>query len=161
VRPQAKKESKQRENPEKALYEPIGRWFEDYLRANFAGDIVVHDTSSQYLDKFVAGREELYDLFDFCEEYKIKPDLVGFVIDNKELGFVEVKVGELNLKDIGQLLGYCLVAKPTVAFLTSPKNPSITLIKTLKAYPQLLQYAERKKILIGTWKDEHIIIGSY
>jgi DNA-directed RNA polymerase subunit M/transcription elongation factor TFIIS len=159
--PKVKKESKQRENPEEALYEPIGTWFQSYLKASFEGEIIVHNTSSQYLDKFVAGRRELYDLFDSCEEYKIKPDLVGFITERKELGFVEVKVGELTLKDIGQLLGYCLVAKPTVAILTSPKNPSITLIKTLKAYPQLLQYSEDRKLLIGTWNDGKIEIGSF
>lgn len=161
VEAKIKKESNERGNPEKELYEPIGIWFQDYLKEKMKNEAVVHDTSSQYLDNFVAGREELFDLFDFCEEFKIKPDLVGFIAEKKELGFVEVKIGELTLKDIGQLLGYCLVANPVVAFLISPKPPSITLIKTLKANPSLLYYSKNEKILIGTWKGKKVEIGSY
>lgn len=148
------KESKitkeQRKNPEQRLYEPISRWFKGYLKLNSFENTKVHDTSAYYLDKFIL-QNDLYDEFSFCDRFKIKPDIVGFLLDKKQLGFVEVKISELSLKDIGQLMGYCLVALPEFALLISPKKPSINLIKILKSNPYLLNYSANKKIKIGTW----------
>ncbi len=142
-----------RENPEKKLYEPISKWFTDYLSTKFSEEVKVHDTSSFYLDKFII-QNDLYDEFSFCDEYKIKPDIVGFLINSNRICFAEIKIGELTLKDIGQLLGYCLVGNPEVAILVSPEKPSVNLIKILKSKPDLLRYNSRR-ILIGAWnKDE-------
>jgi len=139
-----------RENPEQMLYAPISIWLEKYLQNINFKNVKVHDTSSKYLNNFIM-QNNLYNDFSFCEEYKIKPDIVGFLHNDKKLVFVEVKIGELTLKDIGQLLGYSLVADPEIAILVSPKKPSINLIKILMSKPSILNYAPNKKIMIGTW----------
>lgn len=141
--------SKAKTNPEEALYEPIRKLLEQELKRQGI-NIIACDTSSTYLDKFIM-QNNLFSEFEFCNNYKIRPDIVGFDKDNKQLHFVEVKVGELTLKDIGQLLGYCLVAKPNTAVLVSPKQPSITLIKILAMNPGLLEYDKNKFICIGQW----------
>lgn len=145
------KKRKPKDNPEQKLYEPICKWFEKYLSNKFNEEIKTHDTSSFYLDRFIM-QNDLFEQFDFCTQLKIKPDIVGFHISSKNISFVEVKVGELTLKDLGQLLGYCMVANPKIALLVSPKKPSINLIKILNVHPDLLKYNENKRIILGTWK---------
>jgi len=137
-------------NPEQKLYEPISNWLCEYLQKAYSQKVKVHDTSSFNLDKFIA-QNNLFDQFNFCNEYKIKPDIVGFLLKDNNICFVEVKIDELTLKDIGQLLGYCLVGDPKEAILISPKKPSISLLKILKSNDSILRYNERK-IKIGTWK---------
>ncbi|MFH1825135.1 MAG: hypothetical protein ABH873_07945 [Candidatus Firestonebacteria bacterium] len=146
-----KLDKKKKTNPEQQLYQPISIWFKDYLEYKGFRGVKVHDTSAYYLDKFVI-QNDLHKEFDFCDKFKIKPDIVGF-FSNSKIGFVEVKIGELTLKDIGQLLGYCLVALPEVAIILSPKQPSINLIKILKANHSLLNYEGYKRIKIGVWKN--------
>lgn len=140
-----------RTNPEQQLYEPITIWLNEYLRNKYKEDVKVHDTSSFYLDKFIA-QNNLFDQFNFCEEFKIKPDIVGFLLKSKAICFIEVKIGELTIKDIGQLLGYCLVGSPKEAILISPQMPSINLIKILKSNKDILSFGENN-IKIGTWKN--------
>ncbi|MBU2576768.1 MAG: hypothetical protein KKF50_03530 [Nanoarchaeota archaeon] len=142
----------QRTNPEQQLYAPITIYFEGYLKRLLKTEVKAHDTSPVNLDNFII-RNGLFDDFDFCNQFKIRPDIVGFILKSHELGFIEVKIGELTIQDIGQLLGYCLVANPKIAILISPKEPSMNLIKILKAHPYLLSYHHDKKILIATWKD--------
>lgn len=91
--------------------------------------------------------------FEFCENFKIKPDIVGFLRDTKELIFVEVKDEELTIQSIGQLLGYCLVAQPKEAVLVSPKEPTMALKLLLTADTSFLAYAPDKKIKIATWRN--------
>lgn len=137
------------DNPEAKLYKPISDWFKFYLSKKYSGGIMAHDTSSYYLDRFIF-KNNLFETFEFYTELKIKPDIVGFLLDSKELCFVEVKIDELTLKDIGQLLGYCLVGNPKEAILVSIKKPSNNLIKILKTNNSILNYND-KKISIGTW----------
>ena len=150
---QKKEESahkKIRSNPEAQLYEPISQWLEKALKTKGFKDIRVHDTSSYYLGKWIL-RNDLAEQFEFCSKYGIKPDIVGFILDDKSIAFVEVKIGELTLKEVGQLLGYCLVANPKYAFLVSKEEPSIHLAKIIQTNPDILKYTEEKKILIGKW----------
>lgn len=143
-----------RTTPEADLYEPIKEWLDKDLKRQGLNS-KVYDTSSFYLDKFIL-QNNLFDIFEFCDNYKIKPDIVGFDIINKKLHFIEVKIGELTILDIGQLLGYCLVAKPESAYLVSPKNPSPSLIKTLSSNLNLLSYGDNKMIKIGKWENNKI-----
>lgn len=147
-------------NPEQQLYEPLVKAYDIYLKNKYKKDVKVHDTSAYYLDKFIL-QNDLLEVFDFCNEYKIKPDIVGFLIEDKKLVFMEVKVNELNLKDLGQLLGYCLVAEPEEAILVSPKPPSLSLMKILKTNPDLTAYSENKKIEIAIWRNEKLEILNY
>ena len=140
-----------RKMPEKELYAPICTYLKQFLTDKYGIPIDVYDTSSSYLDNFIS-RNGL-EGFEFCENYKIKPDIVGLSPSTKELIFVEVKDEEPTIKGIGQLLGYCLVAKPKDAILVSPKPPNLTLLKLLKTNSDFLSYDIGKKIKIAIWEN--------
>ena len=113
----------------------------------------VFDSSAYNLNFFLKSKDnKLFEIFDFCDRFRIRPDIIGFLTKSKKLVFEEVKAVPLDLKSLGQLLGYCLVAQPEEAILISSKSPSISLIKTLKAYPNLLEYGPNKKVKIGQWQ---------
>ncbi len=156
----ANQQRRLRSNPEQQLYAPLVEYYEKYLIEKYQTPAKVHDTSAFYLDKFIV-QNDLIKAFDFCNEFKIKPDIVGFFSETKKLAFMEVKAGELVLQDLGQLLGYCLVAQPEEAILVSPKAPSLSLVKILTTNPHLLFYGEDKKIEIATWLDGNMEILNY
>lgn len=144
---------------EKELYGPIGIHLKKYLLKKYNESIDVLDTSANNLNLFLKNKnEELFKKFDFCEKFRIRPDIVGFLTNSKDIIFEEIKITQLDLKSLGQLLGYCFVAQPKEAILISSKAPSLTLIKVLKARPDLLDYGPNKKIQIGTWEHNDLKI---
>ena len=149
-----KKEEKERKNirtnPEQQLYAPICEYLSKVLVEKYNQDVIVHDTSAFYLDKFIV-QKGLEKEFEFCENFKIKPDIVCFLREDKELVFVEVKDEELTIQSIGQLLGYCMVAQPKEAILVSPKEPNMTLKLLLSANSDFLKYGDNNRIKIATW----------
>lgn len=145
-----------RTNPEQILYLPISKYLGKYFSKVYNEQIVFHDTSSYYLNKFISHNQVAQE-FEYYQEYKIKPDLVGFVIKNKKILMAEVKATQLSLKDLGQLRGYCLVANPEYAILVSDKEPAINLKKILSINRDILKYAG-KEIKIGAWKNNKLVI---
>ena len=113
-----------------------------------------YDTSSFYLNKFIF-ESKFGEELEYYEQYKIKPDLVGFVMSSKKVLMAEVKATELSLKDLGQLMGYCLVANPEYAILISSKKPSLNLMKLIKIKRDILNYGD-KMIKIGLWGGKEI-----
>lgn len=139
---------------EKDLYDPLAKWLYGYLKKIYPKlEVLTYDTSKHYLSKFMT-RNNLIDIYETYSEYDIKPDVVGFIKDNKEFVFIEAKVGPIELKNIGQLLGYCYIAKPKLAFIISPEYPSGNLIKTLEFNKELLKYSKDSYIKIGVWKEK-------
>jgi len=152
----AKITSTKKSSPESDLYEPISKWLRNELIKTKV-NAKAHDTSSSYLYNFIL-KNNLHKDFELCQNYKIKPDIVGFDMTNHRLHFIEVKVDELTTKDIGQLLGYCLVANPETALLVSLKPPSINLIKILSPNSNVLKYDDNKSIQLGQWRDGNMEI---
>ena len=140
-----------RTNPEQELYAPLTSWFKKHLSETYNQDALAYDVSSGNLNQFISRDKDLVSVFDYCSNYRIKPDIVGFLHKSKEMAFIEAKVTALSLKEVGQLMGYCLVAKPAEAWLVSSKSPSASLIRILQAHPVLLEYAPGKRIKIATW----------
>lgn len=149
-----KKEEKERKiirtNPEQQLYAPMCEYLSKVLVEKYKQEVIVHDTSAFYLDKFIV-QKGLEEEFEFCENFKIKPDIVCFLRKDKNLIFVEVKDEELTIQSIGQLLGYCLVAQPKEAILVSPKEPNMALKLLLSANSDFLKYGDNNRIKIATW----------
>lgn len=144
---------------EKSLYEPLALDLEKYLTKEYDGPVKVFDSSASNLNLFLKNKEaELFELFNFCEKFRIRPDIVGFLIRSKRLVFEEVKITQLSLKDLGQLLGYCFVAQPKEAILISSQAPSLSLIKILKARADLLEYGPGNKIQIAQWQKGKLAI---
>ena len=141
-----------KEKREQRLYSPMRDWLEEFLKAHYNETVFVADTSTQYLSNFMV-QNDLEEKYESVEELEIKPDVVGFIPAKEELAFIEAKDTRINLNDIGQLVGYCLTAKPEFAFLLSPENPTSNLIRIILSNPDVLSY-DGRNILIGIWDEE-------
>jgi len=142
---------------EKALYEPLAKHLEEYYSKKYNEPVEAFNTSAGNLSLFLKNNNvELFKVFDYCDKFRIRPDVVGFLTKSKKLIFEEAKITQLDLKALGQLLGYCFVAQPQEAILISTKTPSLALIKVLKARPDLLEYGLNKKVQIATWRDNNL-----
>lgn len=97
--------------------------------------------------------ESFTEMFEECEEYKIRPDLVGFDKLKQKLIFIESKVDPLDLDMLGQMLGYCLVAEPIDAYLVSTRGVSSRLVAAVSAYPDLLNYGSNSRIKIANFEN--------
>ncbi len=149
-----KEEKRIRTNPEQKLYIPIREYLEKTFSEIYKENVKFYDTSSFYLNKFIL-ENNLYDEFEYYEEYKIKPDLVGFILSSKKIIIAEIKANELSLKDLGQLIGYCLVSIPEFAILISKEEPSLNLKKILKLNKKVLFY-NNKEIKISRWDGKEL-----
>lgn len=144
------KRKTEKELAEQAMYAPLTVFFTEHLSTKYKEAVYSFDTSAGNLSLFLKNNnKELLDAFDYCDKYRIKPDVVGFLEKRKSLAFIEAKITPLDLKCLGQLMGYCFVAQPIEAILISTKSPSLSLIKVLKARPDLLTYAEGKKVQLA------------
>jgi hypothetical protein len=97
--------------------------------------------------------DSFIELFEECEDYKIRPDLVGFDKNRKKLIFIESKVDPLDLDMLGQLLAYCLVADPIEAYLVSTKGLSARLVSALSANPKVLEYGNKSAVKLGKFSE--------
>jgi len=149
-----KEEKRIRTNPEQKLYAPICSYLSKHFSGVYKEKIIFYDTSSFYLNKFIS-ESNVSEEFEYYEEYKIKPDLVGFVRTSKKILIAEIKATELSLRDLGQLRGYCLVANPEYAILISNKEPSLNLKKILKMNKDILYYFG-KTIKVGIWNNKDV-----
>lgn len=144
------KRKAEKELAEQAMYAPLTVFFTEYLSSKYKEPVYSFDTSAGNLSLFLKNKnKELLDVFDYCDKYRIKPDVVGFLEKQKSLAFIEAKITPLDLKCLGQLMGYCFVAQPIEAILISTKTPSLSLVKVLKARPDLLTYSEGKKVQLA------------
>lgn len=149
-----KEEKRIRTNLEQELYAPLCEYLSEFYSKLFNEEVIFYDTSSYYLHKFISN-SQVGEKLEYYEEYKIKPDLVGFVISSQKLLMAEIKATDLSLKDLGQLRGYCLVADPEVALLVSNKEISLNLKKILKLNKPILEY-NQKQIEIDLWDGEKL-----
>lgn len=118
-----------------------------------------HITNYSTLSSFMKDQPaEFVELFEECEEYKIRPDLVGFDLRDSSLIFIESKVDPLDMKMVGQLIGYCLVAQPREAFLLSTQSLSPRLVNALSAKPEVLNYSESNRIQIGQIIGRDVVV---
>ncbi len=151
IKQEGKKRKTEKELAEQAMYEPLTVFFKSHLSSKYNEPADTFDTSAGNLNLFLKNKNrELLDVFDYCDKFRIRPDVVGFLEKQKAIAFIEAKITPLDLKCLGQLMGYCLVAQPIEAILISTKVPSLTLIKVLKARPDLLEYMPGRKIQIAT-----------
>jgi hypothetical protein len=111
---------------------------EFYITSNLTLSSFIRDTNTDFLG-----------IYDDLADHKIRPDLVGFDKLSKRIIFIESKVDVLDLRMVGQLLAYCLVANPEEAHLISTKPLSTRLLNTLSAGADILEYSEGRKIVIG------------
>ena len=154
----AKKGARAKEDLELATYPPLKVYFDKKYFSNKA-DGEFHITNYSTLSSFMKDQpDEFVELFEECEEYKIRPDLVGFDIRDSSLIFIESKVDPLDMRMVGQLIGYCLVAQPKEAYLLSTQFLSPRLVNALSAKPDVLNYGNGRRIQIGQIVGEDVEI---
>lgn len=114
------------EYTEKELYPSIMKWLKNYLEDRFKkSKVFTFNTSGVVLYKFLQ-EKGFSEYFPDYQAFEIMIDITGIIVSNKsaKLVFVEVKKGTISLKEISQLLGYSIIAKPEFSFLISPEGLS-------------------------------------
>ncbi len=138
------------------FYPDVKVWLSAYLASHYrTAQIIVEDTHDIKLSNFIF-RKKLTNKFPQYKVFDIKTDVTGIINKRNgvsELVFVEFKVTKITLNNVGQLLGYSLVAHPLLSFLMSPAGISQTLFNLFYRYKRLdiLQYSKNKKIQIIPW----------
>jgi len=137
--------------PEADTYPPLVNFFTKHLSEKYSQEVLSFDTSAGNLNAFLKNNAtDILETFENCEKFRIRPDVVAFLSKEKRLAFIESKVTPLDLSALGQLVGYCLVAKPIEAILVSTQTPSPSFIRILKANKNLLEYEAGRHIQIAT-----------
>jgi len=146
---------------EKDLYLPMCKWLEKFLKDRYSNSLIeVYDTSLKSLSNFIAVNNYGTMFPPEWQSWDIHVDITGLIITNgkAELAFIEAKIGELSLRELSQLLGYCRVAHPLHAFLLSPDGCAGSLTSLLVSYSRrdvLEYYIEKGKrtrtIEVAAW----------
>lgn len=139
------------------IYPDIKVWLENRLNGDFgrkAKKITVLDTHDSYLYNFIIKLNYQRFFSDFTT-YKIQQDITGFIEyeDRVELVFVEVKIGQLKLIDLSQLIGYSCIALPIFSILIAPAGMGSTLAKLLTSFNRkdILEFRPGRKIEVLKW----------
>lgn len=143
-----------------AMYPDIINWLKKSLNEQFgkkAKKITVLDTHDSDLSNFIINL--IYqNFFPEFTTYKIRQDITGFIEyeDKVELVFVEVKIGQLKLIDLSQLIGYSCIALPVFSILIAPEGMGSTLAKLLTSFNRkdILEFRPGRKIQVLKWDEK-------
>ena len=140
---------------ERLLYPEVAKWLAQYLQGRRPkANVTAHDTHSADLSAFLL-RQGLHKHFADYSAFEIQVDVTGVVETPKtvELAFVECKIAPITLGDVGQLLGYSLVARPALSFLISPRGISDRLRTLLVTFGRqdILTYAPGRALRLAPW----------
>lgn len=137
------------------LYKPMMIWLNQYMKDKYNGwKIFTVDSHAERLDRVLNKFDIILDLAIGVD---IQVDVLGIAIRGKmvRLVFIEAKVTQLTLRDLGQLWAYCKLIDPFEAFLFTSNNLG-SLDKLLNTYKRedLLDFGDIKKIkkmTVGIW----------
>ena len=139
------------------MYPDIINWLKKSLNEQYgkkAKKITILDTHDSDLSNFIIKLKYQRFFSDFTT-YKIRQDITGFIEyeDKVELVFVEVKIGQLKLIDLSQLIGYSCIALPIFSILIAPEGMGSTLAKLLTSFNRkdILEFRPRRKIQVLKW----------
>lgn len=142
------------------MYPDIEFWLEKQLKGEYgkkAKKITVLDTHDSDLSNFII-KLKYQRFFSEFTTYKIRQDITGFIEyeDKVELVFVEVKIGQLKLIDLSQLIGYSIIAKPVFSILIAPAGMGSTLAKLLTSFNRtdILEFRPGRKIQVLKWDEK-------
>jgi hypothetical protein len=140
---------------ERELYPEVAEWLVRHLQGKYRrASVEAHDTHRSLLSSFLLS-QGLHKHFRDCQAYEIQVDVTGIVRTRTQvrLAFVECKVAPITLRDVGQLLGYSLVARPEWSYLLSPAGFSEKLRTLLLTFGRLdiLAYGKDRTIRLAEW----------
>ena len=143
------------------IYPDLIVWLENKLKDDFgkkAKKITVLDTHDSDLSNFIIKLKYQRFFADF-PTYKIRQDITGFIEyeDKVELIFVEVKIGQLKLIDLSQIIGYSCIAMPIFSILIAPAGMGSTLAKLLTSFGRkdILEFRPGRKIKVLKWDEKN------
>jgi len=143
---------------EKEMYPSVCLWFKKMLQSKFKNArIHVEDTSKKVLSKWLL-EKGFHSYFSDYQTYEVEVDVTGVIMESgKEayLGFVECKLGKINLRDLSQLLGYSKVVLPLYSIILSPKgvSHSLNLLFNVARRNDILYYSLDRHIFITRWDE--------
>ena len=142
------------------IYPDLIVWLEKKLKDDFgkkAKKITVLDTHDSDLSNFIIKLKYQRFFADF-PTYKIRQDITGFIEyeDKVELILVEVKIGQLKLIDLSQIIGYSCIALPIFSILIAPAGMGSTLAKLLTSFGRkdILEFRPGRKIKVLKWDEK-------
>lgn len=141
------------------MYPDVRSWFRKTLQSKFKNArICVEDTSKKVLSKWLL-EKGFHNYFPDYQTYEVEVDVTGVIVkSDKEahLGFVECKLGKINLRDFSQLLGYSKVALPLYSIILSPKgvSNSLNLLFNVARRNDILYYSADRHIFITRWDGQ-------
>jgi hypothetical protein len=144
---------------EKGMYPDVCLWLKKMLQSKFKNaKICVEDTSKKVLSKWLL-EKGFHNFFPDYQTYEVEVDVTGVILKpGKEahLGFVECKLGKINLRDLSQLLGYSKVASPLYSIILSPKgiSQSLNLLFNVARRNDVLYYSANRHIFIAKWEEK-------
>jgi hypothetical protein len=148
---------------ERDMYAPVAAWLERFLKDRHRrAEVRTLDASRKSLSRIINDFSLQEKMPAEWPSWDIQVDIVGFAVEAKRafLTLVECKAGFLNLRDLSQLLGYCVISKPDHAFLLSPTGAAPSLQSLLLTFNRLdvLRYVhepsrEARAITIGRWLE--------
>lgn len=143
-----------------AMYPDIINWLKKSLNEQFGKKgkkITILDTHHSDLANFIINLN-YQKFFPEFTTYKIRQDITGFIEyeDKVELVFVEVKIGQLKLIDLSQLIGYSCIALPIFSILIAPEGMGSTLAKLLTSFNRkdILEFRPGRKIQVLKWDQK-------
>lgn len=149
---------------ESDMYPHVKGWLEQLLNSKMkdADFISVYNTSKIKLMKLLV-REGIHRYFSSeYVTYDIRVDITGITVKNDkgDLLFVECKLSKINLRDLSQLLGYSVVARPLYSIIVSPNGVSDSLFSLIKSFGRtdILRYYANRKIAIAKWDESKMDI---
>ena len=132
------------------MYEPVRAWLERRLKEEWKqGDIFAYDTHDKRLSDFINEN----GLHEFVQDhayssFDIKVDITGFIRNKSNSGmvFVECKIPQASLRDLGQILGYSRIARPLQSYLISNTgiSPYLKSLITVYGRRDVLEYYEER-----------------
>lgn len=149
------------------LYEPLINWLDSELKSNSSNNHVIYNVSAHNFN-FLLNRnadDSIIEMFEYCQDFQIKPDIVALIPEKKTLALIEAKITSLNIENLGQLLAYCLVSQPELAILISTKPISQSLMLAIESNPDVLKYVDNqgntKKIKIAQWVNNTVVFKDF
>lgn len=140
---------------ERDLLRPCRAWLCRFLSDKYrrATITILPDTDRMQL-RHSLNKAGLSSQFPESSAWEVRVDVAAVVAraNRTSLAFVELKARPLLLRDVGQLLGYCRVCQPIIAFLLSSEGLSPELDRLLKAYGRtdVLSFGA-DSIRVGSW----------
>ena len=139
------------------MYPDVQRWLENKLRSRFpkATLACAYITSRTSLARLLETKGLAQYFSAEYLTYDIMVDVTGVIIINGkgELVLVECKLHKITLRDLSQLLGYSIIAKPLYSLIISPRGISDSLRTLIVSYGRedILEYMPGRKIAIAQW----------